>query len=300
MPIQNYPNSHDRFFKKSMSHPKVAREFFEFHLPREISSKVDFNSLKLEKGSFLDNTLGEGIVDMLFSAEYCGASGYFYVLVEHQSQPDYWMSFRMSKYILRICDNHLKKHPKSKSLPLVYPMVLYPGKEKYNYPTDLWGLYKDPTLAKAFFTEPFQLIELQKIKDSELKKRVWSGVMEYLMKRIYEKDIYPYLNMIFALLQEVSNQSIDYMETILYYTFERGETEVTREELLSFFKQTFPDDKKEYVMTIAEKIRLEGELQGRAEIARVLLAEGLDLELITKATSLPIEKLLEIQKELKH
>src|SRR4051812_6517281 len=110
MPTKKVANNqaHDGFFKKSMSNPNVAREFFEFHLPAMIKDKVNLDTLKLQKESFLDNILGQGIVDMLFEVQFGQDLGYLTLLVEHQNKPDPLMPFRIYKYMLRICDNHLK------------------------------------------------------------------------------------------------------------------------------------------------------------------------------------------------
>ena len=37
----NTPLSHDNFVRKSLSDKKIADEFFETHLPKEILSQVD-------------------------------------------------------------------------------------------------------------------------------------------------------------------------------------------------------------------------------------------------------------------
>ena len=138
-----------------MSGSKIAREFFQFHLPKEIQKKIDLNTLEIHKESFLDDTLGVGIMDMLFSVKFGKEMGYLYLIVEHQ-KPDYWVSLKLYKYMLNIYEHHLEKYPKSKQLPLVYPMVFYTGQDKYTAPLDLWSLFAKPELAKSFFIETDQ------------------------------------------------------------------------------------------------------------------------------------------------
>jgi len=76
-------HTHDAFFKQSMSHPEVAKEFFEMHLPARVKKMVDFSTLTPQKESFIDDTLRTGIVDMLFSVNFTKETGYLYTLVEH-------------------------------------------------------------------------------------------------------------------------------------------------------------------------------------------------------------------------
>jgi predicted transposase/invertase (TIGR01784 family) len=80
--------SHDAFIRKSMSRMEVVREFFEAHLPEYILRKADLSTLKLEKSDFIDTTLKEGTVDLLFSIQLNDQPGYFTLLLEHQSTSD--------------------------------------------------------------------------------------------------------------------------------------------------------------------------------------------------------------------
>jgi len=45
---------HDKFFRKAMADIRVARDFFEEHLPAHILEKVDLSTLALEKDTFVD------------------------------------------------------------------------------------------------------------------------------------------------------------------------------------------------------------------------------------------------------
>ncbi|AIF81043.1 putative cytosolic protein [endosymbiont of Acanthamoeba sp. UWC8] len=48
MPVKKVSNNqpHDVFFKKAMANPRVAKEFFEAHLPKEIRNKVNLNTFE--------------------------------------------------------------------------------------------------------------------------------------------------------------------------------------------------------------------------------------------------------------
>ena len=95
----NNKNSHDVFVRKAMSDKNVAREFFEVNLPQDILSQVDLSTLKQEKENYFDNTLGHGIVDILYSVNFGEDKGYIMLLVEHQTTQDYKMPLRIMKYV---------------------------------------------------------------------------------------------------------------------------------------------------------------------------------------------------------
>ena len=56
---------HDELFKKVMSEPVAAREFLEHYLPVSFKNKINLNSVKIEKESFVTESLRKDLV-MLF------------------------------------------------------------------------------------------------------------------------------------------------------------------------------------------------------------------------------------------
>ncbi len=96
------PSPHDRFFRHALNDQRVAKAFFNFHLPNSIRQVVDLDSLQLRNDSFIDQELQLAITDVLFAANFAGKPGYIYLLAEHQSSPDRWMPFRLLNYMVRI------------------------------------------------------------------------------------------------------------------------------------------------------------------------------------------------------
>lgn len=89
---------HDEIIRSAFENPIVAKEFFQMHLPAHIQSLISFKTLKMEKDSFVDKTLKKSILDILFSVKFNSEDGYLFLLLEHQSKPDYYMAFRLFKY----------------------------------------------------------------------------------------------------------------------------------------------------------------------------------------------------------
>jgi predicted transposase/invertase (TIGR01784 family) len=110
------------------------------------------------------------ITDILYAVTILEKTGYIYLLIEHQSNPEVLMPFRLQQYIFSIMTQHLKQKT-TKVLPLVMPMVFYHGKEKYPYSTDIFQLFGDHSnLAQELFLKPFQLIDLTIIPDETFGK----------------------------------------------------------------------------------------------------------------------------------
>ncbi len=121
-------NPHDKFFKATMSNVIVARDFFRQHLSEAIRAHIDFDTLELQPGSYIDKALQYSASDMLYKIRFLKdfECAYIYVLAEHQSSVDNLMPFRLWQYVVSIWNDHIKKNKQDK-LPLVIPLVFYNG-----------------------------------------------------------------------------------------------------------------------------------------------------------------------------
>jgi predicted transposase/invertase (TIGR01784 family) len=159
-----------------MSHPRVAKEFFESYLPATILKKINLDTLQLRPGTFVDEELQLKVTDALFSVDCQGKPAYLYTLVEHLRNPDRWMAFRRLQYQLQIMDQHRKE---TGELPIVYVLVLYNGEKQYPYSTDIFDLFAEhKALAQEALLRPFKLIDLSQISDKKLKHKAWSGMFQ--------------------------------------------------------------------------------------------------------------------------
>lgn len=314
MTVNNKPK-HDKLFRKALENPIVAYEFIEAHLPQEILSIMDSKTLKLEKESFVEPNLAASISDVLFSCKLDnngkGEDCYIYLLLEHQSTADPLMAFRLLKYMVNICDRYLIENPQTKHLPLIYPLVLYNGTRPYNVARNLWELFNNKVLAKQFWTEDYQLVNVHDIPDEQLKKRIWSGILEFFLKHIHERQLLKRWQEIADILPEITKVSIgyDYIQTILYYTLTSID-QSDKIELEKLLITTLNKERGEELMTslamawkeegieigIQDGIKI-GEKRGEArgenkkaiEIAKNLLSQKIDIKTISIATGLSLD-----------
>lgn len=211
---------HDQIFRKSMENPLVSHEFLATHLPKDILALMDISTVKLENTSFVELDLTDKYSDVIFSAKFNNTDGYIYLLLEHQSAADPFMAFRLFKYMTNICDRYLTENPGAKHLPLIYPLIYFNGIQKYNVSRNLWDLFKSSELAREFWTNDYQLVNVHEIPDEELKKRTWSGILDFFMKHINERKLLSRWQEIAYMLPEIINVNTgyDYIEMLLCYT----------------------------------------------------------------------------------
>jgi predicted transposase/invertase (TIGR01784 family) len=254
----------DRFFKSVMSNPKTTKEFFEQHLPANIRSSINLDTINYKNESYIDSELRLQLVDVLYSAEFNGKAGYLYLLIEHQSNPQELMPLRILKYMVAIMEDHIKK-TETNTLPIVYPMILYSGWKNYNYSTDLFDLFgENKELAQDIFWRPYKLIDLSKISDDELTSSIWFGVAAYVMKHVFEKDLKAYFKNVVELLKPIDKENnVDYICKIISYVAEV--TEIDKEVFVETIKNGLKTLTEDKIMTLAEQFKQEGRQEGRQE-----------------------------------
>lgn len=80
--MKKTPTPHDLAFKQFLTHPDTARDFMQLHLPAELRAICDLSTLKLESGSFVEESLRPYFSDVLYSLKTtAGADGYVHVLL---------------------------------------------------------------------------------------------------------------------------------------------------------------------------------------------------------------------------
>jgi predicted transposase/invertase (TIGR01784 family) len=301
MSSQRIAHAHDAFVRTVMSDPRIAREFFTVHLPYDIRELIDFNQLVLQPRSYIDDVRKESTVDMLYKTIIAGKEAYLYLIVEHQSSPDELMPFRMLKYTCNIMDQHLKT-TRSRKVPLVYPMVIYHAERPYPYSSDIRDRVDAPQeLIDRYFLKPFQLIDLGQIDDEELKRHAWVGVMEFVLKHIFARDVLPYLQDIAELLRRIAQSGgRDYVSIVLQYALERGELR-NKQAFFDLINTQISSEVGEKIMTLAEQLIDEGMAKGlqkgKLEVAERLLSEGVELTFVAKMTGISLDRVKALQEE---
>ena len=79
---------HDALFRSAFEHPDDAAGEVRHVLPPGVVEAIDWSTLRLEPGSFIDPELADRHSDLLFSAWIADAPALIYLLLEHQSTPD--------------------------------------------------------------------------------------------------------------------------------------------------------------------------------------------------------------------
>ena len=279
---------HDAVFKQFLYHPDTARDFLDIYLPSTLRELCDLQTLKLESGSFIEDSLRASYSDVLWSLKTNEGDGYIYVVIEHQSSPDAHMAFRLMRYAMAAMQRHLDAG--HKTLPLVIPMLFYHGALS-PYPFSLCWLdeFDDPIVARQLYSATFPLVDITVIPDDEIMQHRRIALLELMQKHIRKRDLMGLVEQLVSLLATgYANDS--QLKTLFNYMMQFG----NRPHIDKFIREVAQrvPQQKESLMTIAEVLQQEAKQQEALRIAQMMLANGISHEIILKITGLSAKDLL--------
>ncbi|WP_196208697.1 Rpn family recombination-promoting nuclease/putative transposase [Citrobacter sp. Res13-Sevr-PEB04-36] len=285
---------HDAVFKTFLRHPETARDFLDIHLPASLRTLCDLSTLKLESESFIDADLRSCYSDVLWSLHTREGDGYVYVVIEHQSSADPHMAFRLLRYAMAAMQRHLDAG--HKELPLVIPMLFYHGcRSPYPYSLCWLDAFTDPVAAKQLYASAFPLVDITVVPDDDIMAHRRMALLELMQKHIRQRDLMELVEQLSTLLLTGCTNDTQ-LQAMFNYILQSGD-ESRFTEFMQEMAQRVPQH-KERLMTIAERLRLDGVQEGLQQglqqgkqeaalrIAQTMLAQGIDREMVLLITGL--------------
>ena len=271
MSEEKLPQSHDRIFRHAMSLPLVARQFLETWMPSAFLPLVDWSSLRVEKISGIDVSLAERREDVLYKIKVDQKPVSFYILFEHQTCPARIMAHRVMEYIGLVWQKHRGTIEAGGMLPLVIPVVVFPGPGKWTAVRRLRDLIEIPAeiaeWASAFVPDcGFFLVELdgvqwEKLADGCLARAVMGALQSERTGEMKFREVQRIVGELFAEPQREEAQKLakHLWRYLLYHS------ELQSREVCEIVESTIPAEQKEKFMSTADILRQEGEQKGRQE-----------------------------------
>lgn len=167
-------------FKSSFQDKATAVAFFRHHLPQDVVGGVDWSSLVLQPGSYIDDRFRASESDLLYRVRLSHTDGgkhqndgFVYLLFEHQRQEDRWLALRLLGYQIKIWDHFLRQSPQADTLPVIILVVLAQNRRKWALSPRfraLLGLQVGKESAWTQFVPDFtfRLIELAGLRFEEI------------------------------------------------------------------------------------------------------------------------------------
>ena len=285
------PQPHDGLFKYTFARVENAAGEFREVLPPLLVRRIDWSTLALRPGSFIDDELRQHHTDLLYSATLDGDRHVLlYVLFEHPSSPERFMPLRMLRYLVRIWTDWLREAgAAAQRLPMVVPVVLYNGAEPWVEATSMQELYDvDDELLAALqphvVSFEFLLDDLPTHEDHGLVGRITMTALSRLVLLClkHARDNRHLRDLLLGWLSELhemfgGKDVSEAVHAVSRYILEVSDHIDTRE-LADIFERAGGARAKEAVMTAGQQLieqgRKEGRKEGREEGREEGVAEG--------------------------
>jgi hypothetical protein len=172
---------HDALFRFTFSRMENAAGELRAVLPAALVSKIDWTTLRIEDGHYVDPELEQLESDIVYTAAIHGQPVVLYLLFEHQSTEPALMALRLLRYMVRIWDRWLGDHEGSQTIPVIVPVVLSHVEGGWRGATSMQELYALPAevLEAVSANVPrFELVldDLTRCTDDELRGRALAAL----------------------------------------------------------------------------------------------------------------------------
>ena len=292
LPIHTAMGKHDRYSFLFLSREENAENFFGELLPDDIKKVVDLESIRLESARFVSPQHKDNYSDILFSFQEGDSIFRIYALLEHKSSPELDTLHQLRDY-LYLAE---RKYPNS----TIIPVIFYHGKQAWNLSETYQG-QKTGTMPEARnlgerYGMNFRpiLINVRQIHTKELKAGIDVVAFIQALVRSEEYDqtgaareiLLQYAG---ALEQETSLHNFE--DLVVYIP---SQYDCDWEMLVKEVGPQLPEKFQDILMTAADKIKLEGKLEAKVEMARNMKEEGtFSEEQVCKLTGLNHDQLIE-------
>jgi hypothetical protein len=169
-------NPSDSLYHRLFSHPVMVEQFVRDFVPAALALGLDFSRMERVNAKFhgRGGRRREGDVIWRIPTEY-GGDVYLYLMLEFQSQIDWWMPVRIQVYaglLWQQIIDEMRLKPGDR-LPPVLPVVLYNGDKAWNAPTGTTELVALPPASPLWHWQPdirYHLVDERALPGSELER----------------------------------------------------------------------------------------------------------------------------------
>ena len=305
---------HDKRFKELLSNKKRFLSLLKDCVKQPWVDKIDESMLRKSENSFILQDFSEKEADVVYEAVLDGNKIVFYVLLEHQSRVDYQMPYRLLLYITEILRHYYNNtEPKEREIkefkfPVVFPIVLFTGSEKWTVPLELKDIFENSEQFGDYVLNfKYLLLDAKGYKDEELKNFSSKLLAIIFLLEKSKTDIEFYSNIRDNLNyikdfddeeKRVLNMCIKIMD--LAYGYNKSKDikilieESQIEEVESMLCDVIENAKYEKEQLFSKGVlegEIKGKIEGKIEVAKTLLTEGIPIELIIRYTGLSREEI---------
>lgn len=254
---------HDNFIRSILSNKKIAIDYFKACLPAAVSKWLDFSTLTQLPDTYLSEELQKTMSDIVYSCHRKDGNSAIKVslLIEHKSYFDKYTPIQIGSYIFSALQKQVaNKEP----LSLVIPVLLYHGKDKWQYQT-LSGLFENIDKDWKQYLPDFEFIynNLGQLADTEVERlnNKFLQASFLALKHSFEKEWLGSNAVKLLLLASAGPKELQ--KGFIIYLYNRGE--LKGEKVLNSLPEPIKNTVMNTLDIYIERGRKEGIEKGRKE-----------------------------------
>ncbi len=245
---------HDSFFKKLFDNEENIRDFLKAYLPKELSSEIDFNSLKISDTEKENKKHKKYYLDLCVDCLVSKTKSKIYIVFEHKSYYDKLTLIQTLNYCTTIWENEIENN--QEYLTPIVPFIFYHGKTKSKLKYNFKEYFEPNTILDGYLMDfKFVIFDTTALENSDIINNInnlYLSASLLLMKNIFKdiKELKPVLKEIVTLDDDRVIRLFEYIVV---------NKDIEKEEL----KELISDIKGEKTMpTLAQRWLDEGKAEG--------------------------------------
>jgi predicted transposase/invertase (TIGR01784 family) len=282
---------YDKAFKKIFRDVKNTKDFLKKALPREIKTRLDFASIKIDTSNYVSTEFKEGYTDIVVKAKMKSrTSGKIatdiYFILEHKTEAKVKVFIQILKYMCFVWEEDVKAN---KPPRIIIPIIFYHGKDKWKVPGSFLEQFDVDEELKGFLLD-FRYIlfdtnhwDFRDESNLELRDNVMLFTALVLMKAALSNDRQA-IQDIFHFWHEkgflANREMVLFFMGYIFHTHKIKLVELTK------MLQESKIEGGDIMQTLAQQIKKEGKKEGIKETAKRMLLNDFSVEQVITATGL--------------
>jgi len=275
---------HDSLFHRTFADPAHAAALLRLALPPELVAAIDWETLRVLPNQITDADLKKHFPDHVYSARLLHHDLTLVFVPEHKSGPDSGYVLQELDYVQAVLEQWAEQDPAGDGgLPPVIPVLFHHGNEPWHMPTSLLHLFdraglgavrqKDPALAAIIesvsVSLPSRVVDMAPVDEDWLRKTDLPDVVKLMMlcirvARFQDKaEVAATLERWHDLLVAVHKAPMGSGKLGGIESYLVQIDKLDYDQLSDIVQRTTGTGDR--LMSIAERLRKEGEARGKAE-----------------------------------
>jgi len=188
-------------------------------LPHALPAELELERLTISPETFVTEALRKVYSDLIYQIPYRGTQLSVYLLFEHKSRSDHLVLLELLCHIVASGELYRGQHPKAKTLPPIYPLVLYHGQTHWRAPACFHDLIDPLPEALVPYVPQFSyaLHDISARSSVEIKGEVLSRLVQLALRHIDSDRPAERLHELLELIAKVSRDptALDILESLL-------------------------------------------------------------------------------------